>query len=810
LVLSLLQTLEEALAIQQEQEAAVQPAACEAAAKAAAAAAEAAAAAARAAQEALDSAAAAAKLKEEEDAVGTPAVKQEEQHQQWGSHADAAADEPLGAGFEASGGAVGVREGGEVLAMIKEEPLVEQQACGAEGDDHQNDYNDDDAGNASSQQQHHDSQAAPEGLAKAAAGAAGPKDMASAVAVAAMSPNAAAAAVAVAGSPGSSSPSVDARQVDQQQQQQPFKELLLQPLKENGICSSHAGAGAAASPVRRICCLDTATAGSNQLQEVEDKGLMGLLAEAAAGGAVCNGVIEADEPAVVEEKRVEAAGLEGLGLVGKGECTSSDGKPALVNGRIPTGTAGLEQHHQQEAAELLASAFGHCADAAPLEGQQQQQLQQKRDQQQDLDKQMVDEDDGKEKHGIDGGELGSQAGAEELSLEELAALDLLDGAGGRPKRKLRSQSKVEQQQRKEEEDLEEAAFVLTEVAKEAVVLPDEPVFEGPHYMEVVVQQEGGEEDLGTEEMEEESEDDGDYGTGASKRRRSISALLAGGSQESVAAHKGRLLKNCEQWVASARKLLAEGGVKLVDVDVLLTEAQQYLWGPVACTEARQLEQQLQDAKRWAAEVTACSKAKATLAKVEELLAWVPPPVSASGLGKLREAAKAAKAWKVKYYNLQGQPVAVAPVTAAAAGLASMMPEGSEDNTSAAALSADATTATAAAAVACTAVASACGSRAGSPAVDRGFKRDRSSSLGALAAAGAAAAAASAAAGGCLGVVSGAAPGVVLELRVLNSLVSEGGRLGLELPELKACQDKLEAAKALVQTIRTVLAATGER
>ena len=833
----LLQTLDEALAIQQEQEKAVQPTACEAAAKAAAAtAAAAAAAAAQAAQEALDAAAAAAaaEVKREEDAAAAAAtiaaVKHEGQQQQGDEDAAPSEVAPTPAAADArlvpaeAVRAASPMEVDGVLPVIKEEPMLEQQAV---------------AGNAAGPiagspvqlcqgvpegqlaapgqavSQEPAATAAGAAAAQTAAAAIHPMDVATAVAVAGPQ------STAAAGSPGSSSPSVDARQNDQRQQQ-PVKELLMQPIKENDICSSHAGA-TSASPVSKACCSE----GEQGL------GLMGLLAEAAAAGAMCNGVLQADEPAVVEGKVVELSVLEGAGLMGNsgGSSCGGDGVKRwlpLVNGKLLAGGVGLEQmsegkqhvgvagklmqmeqqqQQQQEQVEqphedaagllLLFTGQGEASCrgiGAPVESQQQQQQQ--------------GGDEGLSvKHGDESGELGSQAGAEELSLEELAAMDLLDGVGRKPKRKLRSQSKVEQQQRKEEEDLEEAAFVLTVVAKEVVVLPEGPVYEGPQYMEVVALPEGEEEvEVGGEDMEEGSEDEGDYGTGASKRRRSISALLAGGTQEAVAAHKERLLRNCEQWVASARKLLAEGGAKLVDVDVLLTEAQQYMWGPRACAEARQLEQQLQDAKRWAAEVTACSKAKAALDKVEELLTWVPPPVCASGLAKLREAAKAAKAWKVKYYNLQGQPVAAAAVAEGSSQAADGGEAAAAVRAAAAAVELSAAVAAAAAAAAAS-VAAACGSRAGSPAVDRGFKRDRSSSLGALAAAGAAAA--GGVAGGVVGGVAGTAPpGVVLELRALNSLVSEGGRLGLELPELKACQDKLEAAKALVQTIRTMLAATG--
>ncbi len=210
--------------------------------------------------------------------------------------------------------------------------------------------------------------------------------------------------------------------------------------------------------------------------------------------------------------------------------------------------------------------------------------------------------------------------------------------------------------------------------------------------------------------------------------------------------------------------------------MLLTEAQQYMWGGPEMQQAWGLEAQLQKAKQWAADVTAASRGKPTLERVAQLLEWDPPPVAAVGLARLKELSGAGAAWRARYQSLL-KPAVVA-VGAAVAGATA---NGSSADGAAEAAAAG-------------------GVRGGS-----GSSRLARSSSGAGSAA-VAADGASATAGGAVSVL---APGQVLDLRALSSLVHEGTRLGVELPEVKVLQERLEAAKALVLTARTMVAATGD-
>jgi hypothetical protein len=63
--------------------------------------------------------------------------------------------------------------------------------------------------------------------------------------------------------------------------------------------------------------------------------------------------------------------------------------------------------------------------------------------------------------------------------------------------------------------------------------------------------------------------------------------------------------------------------------------------------AREQDAQLQEAKRWLAEINSCSRNKPSLERAQQLVAWDPPPVYVSGLAKLKDAVASAQNWLAK-------------------------------------------------------------------------------------------------------------------------------------------------------------------
>jgi hypothetical protein len=383
-----------------------------------------------------------------------------------------------------------------------------------------------------------------------------------------------------------------------------------------------------------------------------------------------------------------------------------------------------------------------------------------------------------------------------MSMEDQELVEnLLRADSLPPRRKLRSQTKVEKKQLQEDLDMEEAAELLSflpaaveeearaaaaaaEAAAErrkaaaaaaaealksqaeaaaaaAAAAAAEPVPAHPAECNGVGGTWGRE--ASPEEEEEELVGVLSTFTGATSRHPSALALTNGRAAEAVAEFKAQLVTRCHHWVEAAQQLLADGTSSPVDLDVLLTEAQQYIWGPAECEEARQLHALLQRAKKWAADVRDCSAGRPSLHQVEELLAWEPPPVAAPGLPQLKEVAAAAYAWRSKCYSITGLLPTAGPVPAAAPAAANVPP----------------------------AAATAAGG--GVDAAVAPLPPPPPS-------------AAAAAAGGKTGVI---------DLRALNSLVAEGGRLLVEVPELKLLQEKQETAKTLSAAVKAAVAATGE-
>eukprot|EP00884_Botryococcus_braunii_P010330 jgi/Botrbrau1/19299/Bobra.0073s0042.1 len=100
------------------------------------------------------------------------------------------------------------------------------------------------------------------------------------------------------------------------------------------------------------------------------------------------------------------------------------------------------------------------------------------------------------------------------------------------------------------------------------------------------------------------------------------------------------------WYSSAEAVMNVGSAKASEVDRLIVEANQFLWGTKDVAEGvLALQQRLRDAKDWLSKVNALIKVKGSLEAVGEVVAWSPPPIHVPNFNKLREQYQAAQAWK---------------------------------------------------------------------------------------------------------------------------------------------------------------------
>ena len=72
------------------------------------------------------------------------------------------------------------------------------------------------------------------------------------------------------------------------------------------------------------------------------------------------------------------------------------------------------------------------------------------------------------------------------------------------------------------------------------------------------------------------------------------------------------------WLARATHVLQHGGITPKDLEELLADAEQYLWGEGDGVAVQQAQLQLQDCKDWADRVAKCLRQKATV-EVSHLL-----------------------------------------------------------------------------------------------------------------------------------------------------------------------------------------------
>lgn len=81
-----------------------------------------------------------------------------------------------------------------------------------------------------------------------------------------------------------------------------------------------------------------------------------------------------------------------------------------------------------------------------------------------------------------------------------------------------------------------------------------------------------------------------------------------------------------------------------EVDALLAESEQFLWGSTDIETVQALAEQLASAKAWVSRVYACTKNKPTLQALQPIVERDPAPCSMPAFTKLKDAYQQAKAW----------------------------------------------------------------------------------------------------------------------------------------------------------------------
>ena len=81
-----------------------------------------------------------------------------------------------------------------------------------------------------------------------------------------------------------------------------------------------------------------------------------------------------------------------------------------------------------------------------------------------------------------------------------------------------------------------------------------------------------------------------------------------------------------------------------ELDALLVESEQYLWGSTSVVTIQGLAEQLASTKAWVSKVYAFSKNKPTLQALQPIVERDPAPCSMPAFTKLREAFQQGQAW----------------------------------------------------------------------------------------------------------------------------------------------------------------------
>ena len=92
-----------------------------------------------------------------------------------------------------------------------------------------------------------------------------------------------------------------------------------------------------------------------------------------------------------------------------------------------------------------------------------------------------------------------------------------------------------------------------------------------------------------------------------------------------------------EWKQRSQHLLTEGGAKLAELDTLLSDAEQFMWGSTDVELVQQLLEGLRDAKSWVSKVNSFSRSKPTVNSLRPVLQRNPVPCSMPAYLKLAEA-----------------------------------------------------------------------------------------------------------------------------------------------------------------------------
>lgn len=88
-------------------------------------------------------------------------------------------------------------------------------------------------------------------------------------------------------------------------------------------------------------------------------------------------------------------------------------------------------------------------------------------------------------------------------------------------------------------------------------------------------------------------------------------------------------------------------VQVSELDALLLESEQFLWGSTQTDQVQALAEQLAGAKAWVSRVYAFSKSKPTLQALQPIVQREPAPCSMPAFTKLREAYQHGQAWLLR-------------------------------------------------------------------------------------------------------------------------------------------------------------------
>ena len=118
-----------------------------------------------------------------------------------------------------------------------------------------------------------------------------------------------------------------------------------------------------------------------------------------------------------------------------------------------------------------------------------------------------------------------------------------------------------------------------------------------------------------------------------------------------------LAERCELWLERGAAALAQGGPMAEELDEMVAEGEQYVWGGEGMAPARALQPRLVAAAAFMEGIRTALRVKPTMEAAEALLGADPKPVAnPPGLPKLAEAVKAGRDWVAKSADVLSEAV----------------------------------------------------------------------------------------------------------------------------------------------------------